>query len=88
MGGPRTGFTEAYAQSLSADCDLDLEICEMVLVRYTSSYCAILCLNPTMQDEVIGRTRFWNTHTQAHTLRYVLSPFYSGDIKTSEHEQT
>ena len=24
MGRTRTGFTEAYAQSLSAECDLDL----------------------------------------------------------------
>ena len=24
MGRTRTGFTEVYAQSLSADCDLDL----------------------------------------------------------------
>ena len=37
MGRTRTGFTEVYAQSLSADCDLDLWPSDMVLVRNTSS---------------------------------------------------
>ena len=37
MGRTRTGFTEVYAQILSADCDLDLCPSEMVLLRDTSS---------------------------------------------------
>ena len=37
MGWTQTGFTEVYAQSLSANCDLDLWPRDMVLVRYTSS---------------------------------------------------
>ena len=37
MGRTRTGFTEVYAQSLSADCDLDLGPSDMVLIRDTSS---------------------------------------------------
>ena len=37
MGRIRTGFSEVYAQSLSADCDLDLWPSDMVLVRGTSS---------------------------------------------------
>ena len=38
MGQTRPSFTEVYAQSLSADCDLDLWPIDMVLVRNTSSY--------------------------------------------------
>ena len=37
MGRTRTGFTEVFAKSLSADCDLDLWPSDMVLVRNTSS---------------------------------------------------
>ena len=37
MGRTRTGFTEVYPQSLSADCDLDLRPSDMVLIRDTSS---------------------------------------------------
>ena len=38
MGLIRTDFTEVYAQSLSADCDLDLWPSDMGLVRDTLSY--------------------------------------------------
>ena len=34
-GQTQTGFTEIYAQSLSADCDIDLWSRDMVLVRDT-----------------------------------------------------
>ena len=37
MGQTQTGFTEVYAQSLRADCDLDLEPSDMILVHNTSS---------------------------------------------------
>ena len=38
MGLTQTGFTEAYAQSFSADCDLDLQPSDMVLICDTLSY--------------------------------------------------
>ena len=37
MGRKQTGFTEVSAQSLSANCDLDLCPSDMVLVPNTSS---------------------------------------------------
>ena len=37
MGRTRTGFTEAYAQRLRVDCDLDLSRSDMVLARDTLS---------------------------------------------------
>ena len=37
MGRTRIGFTEVYAQSIIADCDLDLKSSDMVLVRDTLS---------------------------------------------------
>ena len=37
MGRTQTGFTEVYAQSLSADCDRDLWPSDMILVRDTLS---------------------------------------------------
>ena len=37
MGPKRTAFTEVYAQSLSADCNLDLRPHDMILVCNTSS---------------------------------------------------
>ena len=37
MGRTQTGFTEVYAQSSKADCDLDLWPSDMVLVHDTSS---------------------------------------------------
>ena len=44
MGRTRTGFTKVYAQSLSADCHLDLCPSDMVPVRHTlSSYDDHLC---------------------------------------------
>ena len=55
MGRTQTGFTEVYAQSLSADCDLDLRASDRVLVRDTSSL-AKLFLNPTLHSKFIGRT--------------------------------
>ena len=37
IGRTQTGFTEVYAQSLSADCDLDLWPSHIALIRDTSS---------------------------------------------------
>ena len=65
MGRAQTGFTETYAQSLSVDCDLsfDLETWFLIATHCLKMKitCVILFSNPTMQDEVLGRTRFWNT---------------------------
>ena len=57
------GFTETYGKSLSADCDLDLLPSNVVFIRDTSSghddhLCQICFPNDTMQDEVMGQTRF------------------------------
>ena len=71
MGRTQTGFTEAYAQSLSVDCDLDLatwllftiyRLIKMVIY-------ANLFSNPTIQDKFMGRTCFWNTKTHTYTDR-------------------
>ena len=43
MGRTRTGFTEVYVQSLSADWNFDLKPSDMVLVRDTSSFHNHLC---------------------------------------------
>ena len=51
MGRTRTGFTEVYAQSLSATCDLDLLPSDMVLVcehHLVMIICAKLFSNPIM----------------------------------------
>ena len=60
--------------------------------------CAKLFSSLTMQDEVMGRTRFWNTqtnkrkHTQTHThirtgvTLYALPPFHGGGIMTNPQE--
>ena len=61
MGRTRTDFTEVCAQSLCAECDLDLCPSDMVLVRDTSSFhddhfCQIIFKYST-HNKVIGRTR-------------------------------
>ena len=38
LGRTRTGFTEVHAQSVSADCDLELYPSDIVLLRDTLSY--------------------------------------------------
>ena len=43
MGRTRTGTTEAYAQSLSVDCDLDLRPSDMGLVRDNRLVMMIIC---------------------------------------------
>ena len=60
IGRIRTGFPEVYAQSLGADCNLDLQPSGMVLVCDTSSchdYHAKLFANPTMHNKDMGRTQ-------------------------------
>ena len=38
MGQTRTAFTEAYAQSLSADCDFDLALTHRFVISICSNY--------------------------------------------------
>ena len=70
MGRTRTGFTEVYAQTYSADCDLDLATwflfatCHLVMMII----CAYLFSNPTINNKVTGRTRTGFTEVYAQSL--------------------
>ena len=61
MGRTRTCFTEAYAQSSSADCDLDIYLTTSFL--HATHRVAMLVigakqfLNPTTQYKVMGQTQ-------------------------------
>ena len=70
MGPTRTGFTEVYVKSLSANCDLDLAIW-FLLRTYRLVMMIIyakLFSNPTMHYEVMGRTRTGFTEVYARSL--------------------
>ena len=60
MGQTQTGFTDVYAQSLSADYDFDLRANDMILVHDNLFVMIIisaeLLSNPIMLDKVTGRT--------------------------------
>ena len=59
IGRTWTGFTKVYAQSLSADCDLDLATW-FLFATYRlviMIICAKLFSNPTMHNEVMGQTQ-------------------------------
>ena len=43
MGRTQNSFTGAYAQRLSANCDLNLKPSDMVLARYTSYHDYYVC---------------------------------------------
>ena len=58
MGRTSTGFTEVYAHSLRADCDLDLWPSDMVLVRDTSSFV------PYYFQIQLCITKLWVRHEQ------------------------
>ena len=70
MGRTRTGFTQVYAQSLSADCDLNLWPSEMVLFRDISTcHDDLLCLM-TFKSHHVRLSYGPNTileHTNIHT---------------------
>ena len=59
MGRTRTGFTEVYAQSLSADCDLDLATWFLFTTHrlVMMIICAKLFSNPSMHNKVMGLTQ-------------------------------
>ena len=69
MGRTRTGFTEVYSQSLSADYNLDLRPSDIVLICDTSSchddHLCYFFSNPTMHNKVMGRTRTGFTEVYA-----------------------
>ena len=74
MGRTRTGFTEVYAQSLSADCDFELWPNDMVLVRDTSSchndhLCQIIFKSYHVQLMYGPNTILEHTNTYTHMDR-------------------
>ena len=78
MGLTRTSFTEVYAQSLSADSDLDLWPSNMVLVRHTSSchddhLCQIIFKSHHVRLSYGPGTILDYTHTQRQGKLY--TPF-------------
>ena len=78
MDRTRTGFTEVYAQSLSADCVLDLWPSDMVLVRDTWSYhddhlCQIIFKSHHVRLSYGPDTILEHTHT--HTQGKLYMPF-------------
>ena len=72
MGRKRTGFTEVYAQSLSVDCDLDLDPPTWLLFATHRLVMMIICAklfsNPTMHNKVMGRTQTGFTEVYAQSL--------------------
>ena len=81
MGWTRTGFTEVYAQSFSADCDLDLCSSDMTLTFVLVTgflffthrlvkmiICAKLFSNPTLHNKVMSRTQTGFTEVYAQSL--------------------
>ena len=58
----QTGFTEAYAQSLRAECDLDLWPSDMVLVHDTSS-----CHNEHLCQIIFKSHYAWQSYWQTWT---------------------
>ena len=81
-----TGFTEVYAQSLSADCDLDLWPSDMVLVLNISSchddhLCQIIfkshhVLLSNGPDTILEYT---NTHTHGQGKLYMPFPQFMAE---------
>ena len=68
----RTGSTEVYAQSLSADCDLNLDPATCFLFTthclVVMIICAKLFSNPSMHNKVMGQTRTGSTEVYAQSL--------------------
>ena len=73
IGRTRTGFVEAYAQSLRADCDFDPYLVAWFLFATHRLIMIIMCaklfLNPTMYNKVMGRTRTGLTEVYAQSFR-------------------
>ena len=70
MGLTRTGFTEVYAQSLNADCDLDLATWFVFATHHLVMMiiCAKLFTNLTMHNKLMGQTRTGSTEVNAQGL--------------------
>ena len=77
IGWTQTGFTGVYAQSLSADCDLDLSPSNMILVLYTLSCHDDNLCQTVFKSHLAGRTygpdtilEHTNENTHIHTYGY------------------
>ena len=72
MGRTRTGSTEVYAQSVSSDCDLNLDLATWFL--FATHHLVMMIIyaklfsNPTMHYKVMGRTRTGSTEVYALSL--------------------
>ena len=88
MGRTVTGFTEAYAQSLSAACDLDLLPSDMVLVHDTlcchdGHLCRIILKSyhsgrSNGSDTILDDTNEHNTHTHTQGKLYAFRHCMAG----------
>ena len=71
-GRRRIGFTEVYAQSLSANCDLTFDLAPWILLATHRLVMMIICAklfsNPTMHDKVMAGTRAGFTDVYAESL--------------------
>ena len=81
------GLTEVYAQSLSADCDLDLWPSNMVLVCNTYSchddrLCQIVFKSYHVRLSYGLDTILEHTTTHWQGKLYAFPPIHDGDIKT------
>ena len=81
MSRTRPGFTEVYAQSLSADCDLDLWLSDIVFVRDTLSchddhLCQIIFKSDHVRLSYGPDTILEHTHTRAHTHTHTGKTLY------------
>ena len=76
MNRTRTGFTEAYAQSLSANCDLDFWHSDMLFVRNTmSSHDNYLC------QIILKSHHAWQSY-ESVTSRFTLTPIHKILVRT------
>ena len=68
MSWTQTDFTEVYAQSLSADCDLDLDLVTWFLFVTHQLIMMIICAKlfsiPSMHNKVMG-TGFTEAYAQS-----------------------
>ena len=71
-GSTQTGFTEAYAKCLKADCDCDFDLVTWFLF---ATHCFVIVItgaklfsNPIMHDKVMNRTRTGFTEAYAQSL--------------------
>ena len=93
MGRSRTGFTEVYPQSSSADCDLDLKSSDMVLVCDTLSchdnyLCQIIFKSHYVRLSYGPDTFLEHTHTHTDRVNSICSSaiLWRGHNKISSNQ--